>query len=206
MEKRRVAEIALLAGGAGLVWWLTQSGQADAGQGVYAPVDLSVPDLTGTDPTAPADTSTSSYLQQLSLAEDPSQNPLAKNPYSTASGLYQFTKATWTGLGGDWGDDPTLAFGGLQPSVDEQNAMAAKLTAQNSNVLANIGVDISNATLYAAHILGAGAASKSLPSILSSDPSTPLTTFLPSSTVAVNPALGSTVGSFLSYLTAKVGA
>jgi hypothetical protein len=206
VEKRTVAAVGLFAGGGVLAWWLSQ--QQDGG-GVYAPIDLSAV-LTPDFPVAgPPDGSsgTNAYLDSLSAAEDPSGDPYAKNPEpgQTASGLFQFTKGTWTSLGGDWGDDPTKAFGGLTPSVAEQYAMAAKLTAGNASILDNIGVDVSNATLYATHILGGTTAVKTLPSILASDPATPLTTFLPSHTVAVNPALGKTVGSFLSYVTSKVG-
>lgn len=206
MEKRAIALLALAGGGA--AWWIMRQG----GGGVYAPIDLSTTDLfTGSSGdgssggAGTADGSTPVYLSALSNAEDPGGGLYTKNPYSSASGKYQFTKATWTGLGGDWGADPSQAFGGLQPSEAEQDAMAAKLTAANASVLGKIGVGVSNVTLYAAHILGAGGAAKSLPGILNSDPSTPLTAFLAPSTVAKNPALGSTVGSFLDYLTRKVG-
>lgn len=205
MEKRAIALLALAGGGA--AWWVLRQGGSG---GIYAPIDLSATDLFG-DGGASGDASTSDaatspdYLPALSNAEDPGGGLYTKNPYSTASGKYQFTKATWTSLGGDWGTDPSQAFGGLQPSEAEQDAMAAKLTAANASVLDKIGVDVSNVTLYAAHILGAGGAAKSLPGILNSDPSTPLTAFLAPSTVAKNPALGSTVGSFLDYLTRKVG-
>lgn len=207
MEKRAIAILALAGGGA--AWWALRQG----GGGIYAPIDLSSVDLFGSDPGGAGGSDagdsggagSADYLPALASAEDPGGGLYTKNPYSSASGKYQFTKATWTGLGGDWGADPSQAFGGLQPSEAEQDAMAAKLTAANASVLGKIGVGVSNVTLYAAHILGAGGAAKSLPGILNSDPSTPLTAFLAPSTVAKNPALGSTVGSFLDYLTRKVG-
>ena len=204
MEKRRVAEVALIAGGALLAWFASQQD----GGGVYAPVDLDPSDGSLGLPGAVGGGGVSDgYLSALSLAEDPSQDPYAKNPYSTASGLYQFTKATWTSLGGDWGDDPTQAFGGLTPSVAEQTAMAQKLTSQNSNILTRLGAAGDNATLYTMHIFGAGTGPKVVAATAGADPSTPLASLpgVGSKITAINPALGSTVGSFLSYLANKVG-
>lgn len=199
MDFRTVAKVAVVGGIGYVAYRVWQDG-----------VTSDVPGggtITGSgDPIVTSDGSvtidpTSDYLSKLSLAEDPSQDPYAKNPYSSASGLFQFTQATWTGLGGQWGNNPALAFGGLTPSVDEQTAMAAKLTAANSSVLDNIGQDINNITLYAAHIFGPQTAAN----VLSQDPSTPLASVVGASTVAKNPALGSTVASFISYLQKKVG-
>lgn len=234
MSTRQLAELALIAGGGYLVWraWRDMQGPGGIDTGVYSPPDLafdwlpdfSFPDLSFPDvssgpsdggfpddgppaPAAPATPTVGSagYLAALSRAEDPSQDPYAKNPYSTASGLYQFTRDTWTRLGGDWGSDPSKAFGGLRPSPEEQTAMAARLTSSNASILDRVGVGLSNATLYAAHILGATTARAALPGILAADPSTPLQAFLGPQKVAINPALGKTVGSFLNYVTRKVG-
>lgn len=204
MDKRRVAEVALIAGGAVLAWFASQQD----GGGVYAPVNLDPGDGSSGDPGGAGPGGVSSgYLASLSLAEDPSQDPYAKNPYSTASGLYQFTKATWTSLGGDWGDDPTQAFGGLTPSAAEQTAMAQKLTSQNSSILTSIGAAVDNATLYTMHIFGAGTGPKVVTATAGADPSTPLASLpgVGSKIVSINPALGTTVGSFLTYLANKVG-
>lgn len=92
-------------------------------------------------------------------------NPNAKNPYSSGSGLYQFLKDTWTGLGYAWKD----VF-----NVDLQNQAIRKLTERNANVLSKAGVTINNETLYAAHFLGAGGASE----VLSSSPDTKLSDVL----------------------------
>ncbi len=199
MDRQQLAAAALVAGGGALVWWITQK----AGPGVYAPVDLGTA-LEGPFPGAGAaldGSDVSAYLARLSAAEDPSGDLYAKNPYSSASGLYQFTKATWTALGGDWGPDPTQAFGGLRPSADEQTARAQQLTAGNASILDRAGQAINSLTLYAAHIFGAGKAAR----VLGADPSTQLADLVGPSTVAKNPALGSTVSSFLDYLARKVG-
>jgi hypothetical protein len=200
MDRHQLATLAVIGGAGGaLAWWLTQG----AGPGVYSPINLDL--ALGGDPGALQPDSATlplpDYLAQLSAAEDPSGDPYAKNPYSTASGLYQFTKATWTSLGGDWGPDPTRAFGGLTPSPAEQTAMAQRLTAGNASLLDRAGQAINSATLYAAHIFGAGSAVR----VLGADPATPLANLVGASTVAKNPALGSTVASFLDYLARKVG-
>lgn len=200
MDKRHAAILGLVAGGGALAWWISQ--QQDGG-GVYAPIDLSYGGDGDPGDAGGAGTSIGSpgYLAALQAAEDPQGGLYAKNPYSSASGLFQFTKATWTALGGDWGDDPTKAFGGLTPSADEQTAMAQKLTAGNASILGRAGVAVDNLSLYAAHIFGPGTAAK----VLGSDPSTPLASLVGASTAAKNPALGSTVSSFMDYLTRKVG-
>lgn len=226
MEKRGLA-LLVLAGGGAAAWWISRQG----GAGIYAPVDLGQlgvfdwPDWTawtggdaagdagggGDGDVAPlpitSTGSSSNYLAQLQRAEDPGGGLYVKNPMpgQTASGKYQFTKATWTTLGGDWGSDPTKAFGGLFPSEAEQDAMAAKLTASNASVLTRIGVGVSNAMLYAAHFLGPGRTASALPQILNADRSASLTNFLPANVVKLNPAIGKTVGSFLDYFTAKMG-
>lgn len=204
MDRHQLATLAVIGGAGGaLAWWLTQK----AGGGVYAPLDLNyMGDSGGLDaPGAVSDVE--SYLSRLSAAEDPTGDPYAKNPLpgQTASGLYQFTKATWTSLGGDWGNDPSKAFGGLTPSPEEQHARAVALTAGNAALLAGAGVDPTPANLYAIHMLGPGRGPAVLPGLLSADPSAPLGNFLPAHIIALNKALGSTVGSFLSYFARKVG-
>lgn len=214
--RQLVGVLALGAGGWLAYRWLSATTLPAAG--LQAPValpwgsldlfgDMFGDDTTSDDsaglapPVAVGSGVSSSYLQKLSLAEDPSQDPYAKNPGSTASGLYQFTKATWTGLGGQWGSDPSQAFGGLRPSVAEQTARAQQLTASNAGVLAKLGADINDLTLYAAHIFNPQVATK----VLAAAPTTPLSALMAASTVAKNPALGSTVQSFFNYLAAKVG-
>jgi hypothetical protein len=217
MSARALGLLGLVAGGGALAWWLTQQDNG-AGPGVYSPIDLGYPG-TGQDPftfdfvwpwTDPASTPASSapgssFLAALSRAEDPSQDPYAKNPYSSASGLFQITKDSWTRLGGDWGTDPTKAFGGLHPTVEEQWAMAQKLTNGNASVLSLAGLAVNNATLYAAHILGAGTKAGKVAKVATADPSTPLASVLGASTVAKNPALGQTVQSFWDFVNRKVG-
>ncbi|MBB3348808.1 hypothetical protein [Sphingomonas sp. BK069] len=79
----------------------------------------------------------------------------AKATTSSASGLYQFVKATWLGEGGRWGDNPALPFGGLKPSAEEQLARVKTFTAKNVAALRRLGAPINKASLYAAHFMGA---------------------------------------------------
>jgi len=103
----------------------------------------------------PAGSGEGDYLAKLAAAENAKRDPLAKNTRSSASGLWQFVKKTWVNLGGSWGPDPTKPFGGLKPTVAEQNERLAMLTGQNATMLRAGGVAVSDATLYAAHFLGA---------------------------------------------------
>lgn len=145
--------------------------------------------------------SVSDYLARVRTAES-NGAPYAKARRSSASGLWQFTKATWTKLGGLWGSDPTKAFGGLFPSVAEQNARMAQLTAQNRAVLQNAGLSITNATLYAAHFLGAPTAV----SVLLAPDATPMRNRVSADKLAANPFLRDmTVAGFKAWLRSKVG-
>lgn len=93
------------------------------------------------------------------LAKIESNNELfAKAVSSSASGLYQFIRATWVGEGGKWGSDVSKAFGGMQPTAEEQLQRAKSFTLKNAKALVASGITINPATLYAAHFLGAGTA------------------------------------------------
>lgn len=121
-------------------------------------------------------------------------NPDAKNPNSSATGLYQFTKATWIALGYDWKDvfDP-----------DIQDRALRSFTNMNTVTLEEHGIPINFSTLYAAHFLGAGMAAKVL-SIKNT--ATRLPDVVPAADVRANPnILSDTVESFENWLTRKTG-
>lgn len=101
------------------------------------------------------------YMRALASHES-SGNPYIKNSQKgqSASGLYQFTKSSWKALGGAWGGDPSQAFGGLRPSVAEQNARMREFTARNASILQRAGITPTVGALSAAHFLGAGGAMK----------------------------------------------
>jgi len=101
------------------------------------------------------------YWGKLSKIES-GDRPYVKAATSSASGLYQFLETTWRGEGGQWGDNPNDAFGGLRPHPDEQLARVKTFTAKNAAYLSAKGVIITPATLYAAHFLGSVTAARVL--------------------------------------------
>jgi hypothetical protein len=78
-------------------------------------------------------------------------NPRAKNPNSSASGLFQFINGTWKDYGRGDVFDPYAnadAFG--------------RYTQNSAKLLSNAGYDASAGNLYLAHFLGAGGALNAL--------------------------------------------
>jgi hypothetical protein len=129
--------------------------------------------------------------------------PYVKAPSTSASGLYQFVKATWIGLGGSWGANPALAFGGLKPSTDEQLARAKAFTAKNATYLRAQGVPINSASLYAAHFLGPSTAAR----VIAADVNARADQLAGEAATSANPSIlsGKSVGQFLSWLHDKTG-
>jgi hypothetical protein len=99
------------------------------------------------------------YWPMLSKIES-NDRPYVKAASSSASGLYQFIRATWIGEGGKWGSDMSQAFGGLKPSPEEQLARAKTFTAKNAAHLKAKGLPVNKASLYAAHFFGPATAAK----------------------------------------------
>ena len=200
MSINDLAKVALVAG-AGYVGWLWWQSRQGSTVGPYSYVTSgNGADNGGFLPGDTADTGTD-YLQQLALAESNGQ-PYVKNTASSASGLFQFLKKEWLALGGAWGNDPNAAFGGLMPSPQEQADKAAALTQQNATALSNAGIEVNNATLYAAHFLGAGTAIK----VLSADVATPLSSLLSSSVLKANPYIAKLdVGGFYNWAAQRIG-
>lgn len=142
------------------------------------------------------------YWPMLAKIES-GNNPLAKAPTSSASGLYQFIRATWIGEGGTWGSDMSKPFGGLKPSTDEQTARAKTFTQKNAVALLRSGIPINKATLYAAHFFGVGMAAK----VIGADTSARADQIAGSAATDANPSIlrGKTVGQFLTWLHGKTG-
>jgi hypothetical protein len=185
-----------IIGGAGAIAYEVLSGKIGS--------TIAPPAGTAPDPSAPnvgSSTDVAGFLPVLARVESGGQ-PYVKAASSSASGLYQFVKATWTGLGLPWGNDPAQAFGGLTPTVAQQDAAAAQLTQNNASILDKFGIAISNASLYAAHFLGPTAAI----AVLSAPSSAPVASLISSSAVNANPFLkGMTVADFTNWLHGKVG-
>jgi hypothetical protein len=138
------------------------------------------------------------------LAQIESGNrPYIKAPTSSGSGLYQFIRSTWIGEGGQWGNNPALAFGGLKPSPEEQTARARTFSAKNVAILKAKGIPINKASLYAAHFFGAGMAAQ----VIKADVTARADLIAGEAATKANPSIlkGKTVGQFLSWLHAKTG-
>lgn len=142
------------------------------------------------------------YWPMLSKIES-GDRPYIKAPTSSASGLYQFIRSTWIGEGGSWGDDPTKAFGGLRPSVDEQLMRAKTFTQKNAVALKRAGIPINKASLYAAHFFGHVTAIR----VIGADVNASAEALAGAAATAANPSIlkGKTVGQFLSWLHRKTG-
>jgi hypothetical protein len=114
------------------------------------------------------------FLDQTATTES-SGDPTAKNPQSSATGLYQFTKDTW--MKTIQQNRPDLLVGRTQQEVlDLRNnpilstEMARDLAISNARDLEANNIPITPGTLYTAHFLGSGAAIDAL----LSDPNTPI--------------------------------
>lgn len=143
------------------------------------------------------------YWPMLSKIES-GDRPYIKASSSSASGLYQFIKATWLGEGGKWGTNMDLAFGGLKPPVSEQLARAKTFTEKNAATLRAKGIPINKASLYAAHFFGAGTAAK----VIGAEVDDRADLIAGEAATKANPSIlkGKTVGQFLTWLHAKTGA
>lgn len=186
--------IAGLVGGLGWIAWRLTQGQP------ILPAGLA-PDFGGGDLlTGPAPSVGRSYLDKLAQVES-GGDPLAHAITSTASGLYQLTRATAQALGLPWGTNPNLPFGGAVVTPDQQTAAILTLTQQNAAQLASAGIAATDAALYAAHFLGAPYAIR----VLTSAPTAKLVALLPAGVIAANPFLASwSVADFMAWLERKM--
>lgn len=123
-------------------------------------------------------------------------NDSAKNPNSSASGRYQFTKGTWEGLGYNWKDR-------FNPQLQEE-AME-KFTSRNVDYFkSNFKTEPSYADVYGMHFLG----SAGYKSVYSSDDNTPIQKVVTPGAYNANKSIFSkyqTVGDFKKWLSNKTG-
>jgi len=148
-------------------------------------------------PAIPAD-----YWPMLAQIES-GNRPYVKAATSTASGLYQFVKATWIAEGGQWGPNNSKAFGGLTPSPEEQLRRARSFTEKNAAYLRGKTIAINKASLYAAHFLGVGTAAK----VIGAHVDDRADLIAGKAATNANPSIlkGKTVGQFLTWLHGKTG-
>lgn len=161
--------------------------------------------LARLEPKAPAKpTIPDDYWPMLAKIESGNNSMAFAWPRSSASGLYQFIRSTWIGEGGTWGSDMSKPFGGLKPSIAEQNERARTFTQKNAVALLRAGIPINNASLYAAHFAGVGTAAR----LIGADVKASAEAIAGAAATKANPTIlrGKTVGDFLSWLHRKTGA
>lgn len=122
------------------------------------------------------------YLAKVSKAES-GDNPNARNPYGSATGLFQFTEGTWKGMTKKYNLDYTLE----DRKNPEKAAQVMRLfTQENENQLKPIvGRELTDGDRYLAHFLGSGGAKKFF-TVYSANPNAPISTVLSSDALAAN--------------------
>jgi len=127
-------------------------------------------------------------------------NDMAKNPNSSATGRYQFLDATWADLAQRHPELGLTPDGRNDPA--QQEAAMKAFTMDNARQLTGAGVGVNPGTLYAAHFLGAGGASK----VLGADPNTSVASIVGPEVVQANPQLANmTVADFQQWAASKGG-
>lgn len=139
------------------------------------------------------------YFSAIKSAES-GGNPNAKNPKSSATGLYQFTDGTWDAVARAHPDLGLTPDGRRDPQQQERAIRA--FTADNAKVLASAGIAPTGGNLYAAHFLGAGGAR----SVLSQPDNASVASIVGQGVVKANPFLARmTVGDFKRWTASKGG-
>jgi len=148
---------------------------------------------------AAADPMLTAYFANTRRSES-GGNDAARNPNSTATGRYQFLEGTWNDLAARHPQLGLTPDGRTDPAQQER-AMKV-FTAENARTLQGSGIPVNPGTLYAAHFLGPGGASK----VLAADPNAPVASMLDPSVVQANPQLGQmTVAQFQQWANEKGG-
>jgi hypothetical protein len=129
-----------------------------------------------------------SYYQKTMSAES-SGRADAKNPRSSATGLFQFVEGTWKGLMRKYPELGLTPDGRTDPA--QQKRAMEKFTQNNIQSLRKAGLPVTNGTLYLAHFAGDGGAK----ALLKADARTPVEEVLGAPAVKANPFLqGKTAG------------
>jgi hypothetical protein len=129
-----------------------------------------------------------SYYQKTMSAES-SGRADAKNPRSSATGLFQFVEGTWKGLMRKYPELGLTPEGRTDPA--QQKRAMEKFTQNNIQSLRKAGLPVTNGTLYLAHFAGDGGAK----ALLRADARTPVEEVLGAPAVKANPFLqGKTAG------------
>lgn len=152
--------------------WQRQSGQAQPQQPVAAPARSPLLSLGRGD----------DYFGRTASAES-SNDPNARNPRSSATGLHQFLRGTWDGLMKSNPELGLTADGRTDP--EQSNRAMRAFTAQNADALRAKGVEPNDRNLYVAHFLGAGAAPNFIGAV-QQDPSVPAASLVSAQVAAAN--------------------
>lgn len=127
-------------------------------------------------------------------------NDSAKNPESSALGRYQFIDGTWSDLMAKHPELGLTIDGRTDPAQQEKAIRA--FTADNARTLKGAGLGVDPGSLYAAHFLGAGGATK----VLQGDPNSPVSAYVSPNVIKANPDLANmTVGQFRDWAASKGG-
>lgn len=110
-------------------------------------------------------------------------NPTARNPNSTATGLDQFTQGTWNGLAKKYPELGLTPNGRTDP---EQSTRAMEaFTRDNANALSKAGIPITPGNLYVSHFLGEAGGPRFIAGAMS-NPDAPATQFVTPGAVSAN--------------------
>ena len=132
------------------------------------------------------------YYKKISKIES-NDNPKAKAKTSSASGRFQFIRATWEGLGYDWKD----VF-----NDKKQWEAIERFTKRNAAALVEAGCAVNHATLYGAHFLGVSGFLR----VMRGDPSASIATVTNEAQRRANPTiLKGTIRDFTDWLKRKTG-
>lgn len=129
----------------------------------------------------------------LSIAQaESSLNPAAKNPNSSAAGLFQVIDSTWSQYGGAKGKK-------LDPQ--ENARVGVSIISDNARRLREIlGRDPSASDIYATHVFGPTGGKK----LLSASEDTPINQILSKNAIKANRLQGKTAGDVLAWIESKV--
>lgn len=129
----------------------------------------------------------SNYADKVAMLESGGRAD-AKNKDSSASGLFQFLDKTFLTVARSMDEFSALTDQQIMAqknNVEVQKKVFEKFTAQNAAVLDKHGVNINDATLYMAHVLGAGTAAR----VAKADPSRPIADIVGPKAARINPTL-----------------
>lgn len=167
--------------------------------GSYTPQD--VVRITGTNGKGVADSNypdLMGYMRKTMGAES-GGSTTAKNPRSSATGLFQFTSSTWKRMMNNY---PQLGLteNGRKDPEQQKKAMVA-LTRENENALRSNGLPITDGTRYLAHFAGATGAGR----LLKADPSASVESVLGPDVIKANPFLkGKSVAWIINWANKKM--